>query len=220
MTLPFSLRQKVNIAVVLFTVMACTILINFLTEKSVTNMNGNIASIYNDRLVPATDLFEIAAHIHKKIRLIDSLEKENLAIEIGGKYQNRLKNYDISINALLQKYEHTYLVSEERVGLKSLKSNLLNVFFLQEKLLANQDASTFRALKGALYQGSTAVAQLSHIQLIVGKELIAKSQRSNQNAKIYSSAQFVMSLLIGILIFSILLTPSILQVKQNKFSLN
>ena len=55
-----------KIAGLLFCIMACTLLIRFLEDKSVKNMNKSFVSMYNDRLIPATDLFFVAEHTYQK----------------------------------------------------------------------------------------------------------------------------------------------------------
>ena len=52
-----SIKQKTKVALLLFCIMVCLILVRILEDKSIKQMNNSFISLYNDRLIPATDLF-------------------------------------------------------------------------------------------------------------------------------------------------------------------
>ncbi len=73
MAFKHTVKQKSKIAIFLFGVMACTILIRLLEDKSIKEMNNAFISMYNDRLIPATDLFYLAENLYAKRYLLESM---------------------------------------------------------------------------------------------------------------------------------------------------
>ncbi|RYF20183.1 MAG: hypothetical protein EOO42_12885, partial [Flavobacteriales bacterium] len=57
--------------------MCCTLLIRFLEDKSVKKINESFISMYNDRLVPATDLYLIAENLYHKNTILQDALAEN-----------------------------------------------------------------------------------------------------------------------------------------------
>ncbi|WP_199141686.1 MCP four helix bundle domain-containing protein [Pedobacter sp. ASV12] len=115
MKFSYSLKQKTKIALLLFCIMACTILIRVLEDKSIKDMGTSFVSMYNDRLVPATDLFMVAEKVHAKRHLLAS----HTAMDL-----QQSKNIDQSIDSLLDKYAKTFLVKSEKSQLQNLKNSL------------------------------------------------------------------------------------------------
>lgn len=195
MKLAYSLKQKTKIAVLLFSIMTCTILIRLLEDRSIRDLNESFVSLYNDRLIPATDLFYVSEHIHAKSILLN-----NKAIDEPQR-QSQLSLHNKAIDSLIRKYEKTYLVKQEKQHLATLKKSLL----------ANNQMEG-QALKD--------LTQLMKIQTQVGKELIEESEFAISGTKIYSAVQMVLAIIIGILIVGILFTSSVVKISNHKFNLN
>ena len=68
-----SIKQKTKVALLLFCIMICLILVRILEDKSIKQMSESFASLYNDRLIPATDLFFIAEKLNLKKDLIEDI---------------------------------------------------------------------------------------------------------------------------------------------------
>ena len=67
--------------------MVCTLFIRILEDKSLKSVSTAFSSMYNDRLIPATDLFQISAHLNAKRQLL-------------GSYFYKTENKDISPSIL------------------------------------------------------------------------------------------------------------------------
>lgn len=208
----------------LFCIMVCTILIRILEDKSIKNMGTAFTSLYNDRLVPATDIFYLSENIYAKRFLIDShLNATSFDVNLSEK----LIKHDANIELLLKKYEQTYLVKFEKSHLIQLK-NKLSENKVIEKTILNIPVNTtpetrlaFNKMASKSYQQILeSLTALNKIQTKVGEELIKESKSIIAGSNLYSNIQLVLAVVIGVLIVSIIFTSNVIKVKQEKFNLN
>lgn len=219
MNLPFSFRQKIKIALFLFCIMASTLLIRMLEDKSLKEMDKAFSSIYNDRLVPATDLFQISEQVYAKRHLIEAYFEHNLNTTQSAALVKKLGYFDAKIDSLVVKYESTYLVAKEKEGLRALKLRLKRIRAI-ESGIASVNQQALPEIKASFDEVSKSISDLTKIQSNVGEELIKNTQEMMGSSKLYSAIQFVLAIMIGALIVSILFTAKVLKVKTDHFSLN
>ena len=222
MKFAFSLKNKLKIAFLLFCIMCCTLLIRFLEDKSVTKINESFISMYNDRLVPATDLYFIAENLyHKNAILQDALADESMH---PYKSISKIANHNHKIDSVINKYELTMLVAQEKTFLNDLK----NALSVQQKLetevlnLAGEQGKEIYESVGrnAATQTLTKLSALIKIQSKVGDELIKDSKIFVSGTKIYSTFQGILAVIIGIMIVSIVSASNMVKIQNDKFNLN
>lgn len=229
MKLAYSVKQKMKIATFLFAIMACTILIRFLEDESVKSMNTSFVSLYNDRLVPATDLFYIAEYSFAKKYAMDNF----LYAVHGDRAQaQHLKQefykLDAGIDSLIRKYEKTFMVKPERQHFQELKGMLSSVMKTEQAVIALTISHTLEEGR-ALYETAgresskrtvEKLTELMHIQTQVGQELIQSSASMVSRSNLYSAMQMVLAIMIGVLIVGIISASNVTQIRQDKFNLN
>lgn len=227
MRFAYSVRQKMKIAMLLFGIMACTILIRILEDKSVKNMNASFLSMYNDRLVPATDFFYMAEQIHAKSYILED-GLMNSAVFQSDSIRNELAGHNVILDSLITKYGKTLLVKQEKQGLDVLKNILVQSSEIEESILQMVQRHSVAAGK-ALYhsRGRTIyresiqkLTELIGVQTQVGQELIEDSAFMVSGSKIYSSMQIALAVLIGILIVAIVFTSNVVNISNEKFNQN
>lgn len=228
MRFAYSVKQKMKIAMLLFAVMACTILIRLLEDKSVKSMNESFVSMYKDRLVPATDLFYLAKNTYAKKSLLEealyvrsqpNLDFSALTIQVS--------KYNATVDSLIKKYEKTFLVKQEKEYLTELKKRLFADAAVEDKILAliKSDLTTARKLYEniGLESSKNTMQQLSSLMLIqtkVGEELLKDSEFMVSGSKLYSAFQIALAIVIGVLIVGIVFTSNIGNISNEKFRLN
>ncbi|ACU03684.1 MCP four helix bundle domain-containing protein [Pedobacter heparinus] len=229
MRFAYSVKQKMKIAVLLFCIMACTILIRLLEDKSVKSMNKSFVSLYNDRLIPATDLFYIAEYVDQKRSLVEEVlyaaatHPFNQAV-----LEQKLGRINAAIDSLIKDYEKTFLVKQEKEKIAELKAWLLGHSAVENKLLntiavqgvekARLMYETFgRNAPGEIIQK---LSELMRIQRQVGEELTKDTAFMVSGNKVYSSFQLALAILIGILIVGIVFTSNVVKISNDKFNLN
>ncbi|SDJ98599.1 Four helix bundle sensory module for signal transduction [Pedobacter sp. ok626] len=228
MRFAYSIKQKMKIAVLLFCIMACTLLIRFLEDKSVKSMNESFVSMYNDRLIPATDLFYVAENAYLKKSLFeDALYGADQAFDAES-LKSKLAKLNVSIDSLINKYGKTFLVKLEKEQLEELKKGLESTVGVENRILAiatTQGVEEARKLYNNEGRDSSnktikKLSELMSIQKQIGEELIKDSAFMVSGNKLYSSFQVVLAIVIGILIVGIVFTSNVVKINNEKFNLN
>ena len=227
MRFAYSLKQKVKIATLLFFVMTCSILITILEEKSVNKMNESFTSLYNDRLIPAMDLFQVVEIVYSKKSLLEELIYRDNRADLSSTSAT-LKRSNFTIDSLIGKYEKTFLVQKEKELLLLLKHQLTELVETEQAILQLLTSEN-KSKAHNLFEGSgqiTAdrivknVSNLMRTQKQVGTEIITDTAFVVSGSRIYSNLQIALAVVIGILIVGILFTSNVVYIKNDKFNLN
>jgi len=222
MKFAFSLKNKLKIAFLLFCIMCCTLLIRFLEDKSVNKINESFISMYNDRLVPATDLYFVAENLYHKNTILQDALVNNESQSLNSQLQ--IKKHNQKIDSVINKYELTLLVKQEKAFLKDLKIALHIQDQLESKMLAltgNERKQIYESIgRSATAQTLTKLSALIKIQSKVGDELIKDSKIFVSGTKIYSTFQGILAVFIGIMIVSIISASNMVKIQNDKFNLN
>lgn len=213
----------------LFAVMVCTILIRFLEDESIKSMNASFVSMYNDRLIPATDLFYIAENANAKKSLLEaalySPEQQSADQNVlAGKVQHANE----AIDSLIAKYKKTFLVKSEKAKLQELDKRLFSNAQIEQMIiqtLTRKDLPLARKLYESIGRSSAdqtirKLSELMAIQKQVGEELIKDSVFMVSGSKLYSSLQVALAVVIGILIVGIVFASNVVKINNDKFNLN
>ncbi|TCD25057.1 hypothetical protein EZ456_16095 [Pedobacter psychrodurus] len=223
MKFAFSLKNKLKIAFLLFCIMCCTLLIRFLEDKSVEKINESFISMYNDRLVPATDLYFIAENLHYKNEILQETLLGNGAVH-PSTGMVKMNTHNRKIDSVINKYELTLLVKQEQNFLNDLKKALTVQQGLEAKIL-NMAGTEGRAIyesmgRNAANQTLAKLSALIKIQSKVGNELIKGSEIFVSGTKVYSTLQVILAIVIGIMIVAIISASNVVKVQSDKFNLN
>ncbi|RYD79835.1 MAG: hypothetical protein EOP55_03795 [Sphingobacteriales bacterium] len=221
MKFAFSLKNKLKVAFLLFCIMCCTLLIRFLEDKSVAKINESFISMYNDRLVPATDLFFIAENLYQKNAIMQ--DAFSAAVHPSNSV-SKINKHNQKIDSVINKYELTLLVKQEKAFLKDLKVALNTQQLLESKILALEVDKAEEIYKSIGRNASSRTLQklsaLIKIQSKVGDELIKDSKIFVSGTKVYSTFQGILAVIIGIMIVSIISASNMVKIQNDKFNLN
>jgi hypothetical protein len=229
MKFAYSIKNKRTIALMLFSIMACSILIRVLEDKSIKDMNNAFISMYNDRLIPATDLFHLAENVYGKRYLLEEALYNTDSVNINHSFlKRRIALHNKSIDSLVGKYEQTFLIKQERKQLEELKAQLKDTRKIENSILLSSDRHSIdagRTLfetqgKASFTTTTKKLAELTKIQTVVGQELIENSNYAISGTKIYSSLQLALAIIIGILIVAIVFASNVVKIPNDKFNLN
>ncbi|GAA4319949.1 hypothetical protein GCM10023149_18950 [Mucilaginibacter gynuensis] len=219
------IQQKTKVAMLLFCIMLFAILTSVIGGRNLDNINYSVKSIYNDRLIPATDLYYISDNLHSKKALLESAlnNSENVTAT-----HQQLKYINASISKLITQFEGTYLVKSEPEFIDQLKHN--------NKLLTVAEASIIRLLAAnqhaeahAVYDQNvlnthknsiTLLSKLINIQSAVGKDLIKQSAFNASSFNLLSTLQILVSVIIGMLIIKLVIASKLNNTVYKKYNMN
>jgi len=223
MKFAFSLKNKLKIAFLLFCIMCCTLLIRFLEDKSVEKINESFISMYNDRLVPATDLYFIAENLYYKNEILQEMLLGGSTVQPSGGIA-MMNKHNRKIDSVINKYQLTLLVAQEQNFLNELKKALAVQRGLEVKILSITGAESrliYESMgRNAANQTLAKLSALIKIQSNVGRELIKGSEIFVSGTKVYSTLQVILAIVIGIMIVAIVSASNAVKVQNEKFNLN
>lgn len=223
MKFAFSLKNKLKIAFLLFCIMCCTLLIRFLEDKSVEKINESFISMYNDRLVPATDLYFIGENLYHKNAILQEVLLGNDVLQ-GSMALVKMDKHNRKIDSVINKYELTLLVKQEQNFLNELKKALVVQQGLEVKILSmvgSESKAVYESVgRNAANQTLAKLSALIKIQSNVGSELIKGSKIFVSGTKVYSTLQVILAIVIGIMIVAIISASNAVKVQNEKFNLN
>ena len=221
----FAIQRKIRLAIMLAVLMLCIIIFSLIESYNVSQMSRSFNSIYEDRLIPAVDLYSISDHIHnKRHKLFTFLFTDEIAPDDIRLY---LQESNTNLDKLISKYETTHLVKAETNHLASLKKNLEN--FRRDEMLLVATAEHNKQVAKKLYLSNLEMVyeelnqdllQLTHVQTSVGKELLAESINSKSSSTLISKLQMVVTIILGLMIMILIITNKQVLLKQEKYTWN
>lgn len=221
----FAIQRKIRLAIALAIMMLLIILLSLWESYNVNKISKSFRSIYEDRLIPAVDLYLISGHIqNKRNKLVSFLFTDKISVE---EIKNVLSLENKQLDTLINKYEKTYLVKAETNHLQNLKKNL-KIFERDELLLINASLDNKEFAKN-LYLNTTInfyenidqdLILLTQVQTQIGKELLAESSKSQSSSSLISQLQIVVAIILGLIIMILIITDKQVILKQEKYNLN
>lgn len=174
-------RYKTKIGILLGSLLALLLLNNIAGQNSFARMQRDATSMYADRLMPSTFLFDIGEALYQERILLTSSESPEAVAA-------SLRHHRNDIRDLMQRYEKTVLTPEEKAEWSALKENLaalnqMNAWTAQSNLQFDQAIKTLNNLK-AIQAGEGAILQ---------KDL----SRISMNSTFRGYAEMVLLIIIG-----------------------
>jgi hypothetical protein len=115
----FAIQRKIRLAILLAITMLCVIFFSLIESYIVSLISKSFHSIYEDRLIPAVDLYAISWHIHtKRNKLVAFLFTDKIN---PNEITLALNSSNIKLDSLISKYENTHLVIAETNHLANIK---------------------------------------------------------------------------------------------------
>ncbi len=220
----YVVTQKIKASLVLTTLMGAIALIAVLEQRNASALNRSFASIYYDRLIPATDIFYLTENLFQKRLLMEAwLADPDYAV---AELRARLAPLNAHMGNRLKEFEQTYLVAQESYYLAQLKQHLQHYAQVEKEILTLAEVSETEA--GDLYETKGKadllttihyLNELAQIQTSVGQELIRDAQVLRANTEVLSQVQIALSIVLGIIVLALLLA-SRLPLAQQPFHLN
>jgi len=224
-----STRNKLKLAFVLIVVAGLLLAANRFAREQVASIDQSFLSIYADRLVPATTIFEIREHLYKKHTLLTGLLHSGT-----GDIQAHKKGIDScnhGISSLLSAYKKTYFLEKEAGFLQVFEENLQqynqveNFILSRLGVIGNESPEVLVALERDAYRHFNnaihKLSDLSHIQSEIGKDMLSDSKKTMASFLLLSNLETILIVLFG-LIAHVLIYASraVIQRRVDTFHMN
>jgi len=167
---------RFRLAVVLLTMFCVVIAGKLLEDSLIERLRHDCASLFDDRLVPATTLFHLGDQMYLKRHLLQDYLDEAPGVDVK-KIHYEMGQHDARLEGLIEQFQQTYLVEEESQLLQDFRKTLAEYQELEQSLIESKDDDV--ASRAALLEGFVKVRQtllkLTEVQQRVGSQLRAES---------------------------------------------
>lgn len=220
----YGLRNKGKIAFCAALILIMIFVKNWIDKKNVAELNSSFSSVFDDRLVVESYIFQLSDHLYqKKILIANCTNAEQILLA-----QPQVNIHNSTINQILVDYEITKLTTAESMYFGSLKERLQNLNAMEEKFLSAltiQDHNTSTALATEIQKNFDMAMldlnQLSKIQVSEGRLLKEQSKKIAAGSTLLSQLELVVLIGIGMLIQILIFTSrSALPKSPQQFGLN
>lgn len=195
-----SLKEKRIAAIVLFVVLVGIGLNQLWHEKEYAQLGKNMASLYQDRLMPSGYLFEISDHLYQKkiLHMNEATSAEAL--------KPQLEKHDVAVKQLIDAYEKTYLTKDEQQYWKAFVTSLAEYKTVEQNWRAGSNSLVHEQLLEKYFQqAQTALSNLNDVQAKEGSLLQRNSKAIINHTVIQSYLQIAMLVVIAIIAAILLL---------------
>lgn len=223
-----STRNKIKMAFALITVAGLLVIANHVEQEHVSSIDKSFFSIYADRLVPATTIFEIREHLYEKqARLSASMNTAGASLAAQ---RRGIDSCNQRIDRLLSDYKKTYFWEKEASYLQVFEQELRQYNRIEADILNRLAAGNSKAASlqkqeqtAGDYFGSALLnlSALNHIQSEIGKNMLSDSKKTMASFLLLSNLETVLIVLFA-LIAHILIYASraVIQRRVDTFHMN
>ena len=191
----YIIQQKMRAATVLAVVFGLILITNRLENSYFSELQTAFTSVYQDRLVVESYIYQLAGLLHRKKELTDESGKEE-----------KTENLNDAIESLVASYRQTQLTPTEARLFDDLQQQLAHLQVLEARY------ETERGNAAGQYQQLFATLDgLSVVQLTETKNIVADSNR------IVASSEATSQLEIGILIVVGLIVQALILASKSRF---
>ncbi|WP_339786795.1 hypothetical protein [uncultured Imperialibacter sp.] len=189
----YSIRNKTTAAALLLTVFLIVLFNNLKERKNSVKISETIHSIFQDRLVVESYIFQHAEHLHKIEGVIDSENTEH------ADKQQQVAAVFSQIMELNESYLKTVLTEEEERVFGGFNN-------LCQKIGAKAEQGDLAAAKALAKEAALSLKTLSSIQVTEGASLMTDAKAmfsaSTLSSQLESAILLVIALIIQALIFA------------------
>lgn len=223
-----STRNKIKMALALIVVAGLLVVANHVEQEHVSDIDKSFFSIYADRLVPATTIFEIREYLYEKQALL-SASLHTPCADIPAQRRG-IDSCNQRIDQLLSDYKKTYFWEKEAGYLQLFEDELGQYNRIEAGILNSLGAGNGAAgrlqaqeqIAGNYFESALLnLSALNHIQSEIGKNMLSDSKKTMANFLLLSNLETALIVLFA-LIAHILIYASraVIQRRVDTFHMN
>lgn len=195
----YYVKYKLKVASALALILGLILFSILSGRQRFADLNQSVSSIYQDRLMPSTYIFEITDHLYQKRLLQEEALRQNSNMPA-----EKCNAHNTAIASLIKRFENTVLTAEEKQSLDQFK-NYLHVYDnIEKQVLSRTDNSPIpKDMTYAFNNAMNCLGSLSKIQAGEGMHL-TKDSKSIINGTV-TTANFEVALLIVLGLYALVL---------------
>ncbi|SKB61985.1 Four helix bundle sensory module for signal transduction [Salegentibacter holothuriorum] len=220
---PEKRKRLILILSVFFVLLLIT---EFIEKKSLKSIDQDFSSLYQDRLLPAAQMYELSGLLHQKRMFFEDIKDDGEFIaELNLK---EIKAYNTQIDQVLKDYGKTYLVNREKVYFEEFNKHYHEYLILENTILENLQEEDFSTANYLISENAIDyfkilnlnLHNIAGIQPEVGEELMAHYKSSSGMTSLLYYFKIALTILIGVFVLRLLGLEQLIRRPKQKFELN
>ncbi|MBE7639942.1 hypothetical protein GUB10_06325 [Salegentibacter sp. BLCTC] len=219
-------KKRKRLILILSIFFALLLITEFIEKQSLKSIDQDFSSLYQDRLLPASQMYELSRILHEKRMFFENIED-------GGDFVAKLnleeiEAYNARINQLLEEYGNTYLVDREAIYFEEFNKHYQEYLILENTILKNLQENDYNTARYLIKKNTNEyfkildldLHNMARIQPEVGEELLAHYKSNSGMHTLLNYFKIALTILIGIFILRLLGLEELLRRPKQKFELN
>lgn len=197
--LPSRPSLRLGLPVVVLLILLMIVAKNHLERRNISRLGHSISTVYEDRLIAESYLYELSLYLHAKRLLLENCRS---AEEWNG-LQSKLDLHNQGIARLTGDFAQTRLTEDETSRFDTLLRHIERIRQLEADLFQEGTPSESllrEPLRSAYDTANHDLAMLSAIQLNEGREVVKESRRIMADSSLLQTLEFILLILLGMLL--------------------
>lgn len=219
-------KKRKRLILLLSAFFALLLITEFIEKRSLKSIDQDFSSLYQDRLLPASQIYELSEILHEKRMLFEDIKDNgeyNAAFNL-----NEIKTYNSKMDQVLQDYSQTYLVEREEVYFEDFQKHYKEYLVLENTILENLREEDFTTASYLINKNANDyfkvlnldLHNIASIQPEVGQQLMAHYKSSSGITSLLYYFKIALTILIGVFVLRLLGLEKLLRQPKQQFELN
>lgn len=219
-------KKRKRLILLLSAFFALLLITEFIEKRSLKSIDQDFSSLYQDRLLPASQIYELSEILHEKRMLFEDIKDNgeyNAAFNL-----NEIKTYNSQMDQVLQDYSQTYLVEREEVYFEDFQKHYKEYLVLENTILENLRDEDFTTASYLINKNANDyfkvlnldLHNIASIQPEVGQQLMAHYKSSSGITSLLYYFKIALTILIGVFVLRLLGLEKLLRQPKQQFELN
>ena len=198
-------RTKVNLGFGLLLLIVLLMVANKFEEDNLAAIDHSFDSIFKDRLVPATSIFDLRENLYQKRVILERAVRNHS--DDGGRVREMIVHCNRRMDSLLANYRETFFIEKEYDYLHELERDLTQYEVLEAQVLTRIEqgdregaAAIFTAAGMQFDDAVVQLSNLNHIQSEIGEGLVVDEKGNVASAKVLFRLETGLILLIALIL--------------------
>lgn len=216
----YRVQNKLQIAFMLIVVLMLVFGKSVIEKNNVSELGGSFSSVYEDRLLAESYIYEISDLLYQKKMLLDQCQLNFSAVDLN----QRVSMHNQRIDSLIFYYQNTELTNQESELFSSLRGNVTAIRKIEAELIqpvAGIAATSYAKLDAQFQLISENLHQLSMIQIKEAKRLNDDSKRILAGITVLTQFEQGMLIVISLIIIALIISgPTFIRAQPLNSRLN
>ncbi|PKD19552.1 hypothetical protein APR41_02800 [Salegentibacter salinarum] len=219
-------KKRKRLILLLSAFFALLLITEIIEKRSLKSIDQDISSLYQDRLLPASQIYELSEILHEKRMLFEDIKDNgeyNAAFNLM-----EIKAYNSQVDQVLKDYGKTYLVEREEVYFQDFQKHYEEYLVLENTILENLKEEDFTTAIYLINKNATDyfkilnvdLHNIASIQPEIGEQLMAHYKTSSGITSLLYYFKIALTILIGIFVLRLLGLEKLLRQPKQQFELN